>query len=104
MAKVSYHPEPGAAEETSQFGFNFAKGKSVDVSDAHALAKFRGNRFFKVSEKEKETEDSGLKAVHRGAGSYSIMDGDKEVKQGLTKADADAFNGLSDADKAEYIK
>lgn len=49
-------------------------------------------------------EVSNLEAKHRGRGSYSIMRGDEEVKEGLTKEDADAFNSLSDADKAEYVK
>lgn len=44
-------------------------------------------------------------AKHRGGGSYSIVDGDgKEVAEKLTKADADSFNAMSDAEKAEYVK
>jgi hypothetical protein len=45
----------------------------------------------------------GLKAVHRGGGSFSIMRGDEEVAEKLTKADADAFNAMSDEDKAAYV-
>lgn len=44
-----------------------------------------------------------LEAKHRGRGSYSVMDGDDEVMEGLTKADADAFNALSDDDKEAYV-
>jgi hypothetical protein len=44
-----------------------------------------------------------LKAVHRGRGSWSIMDGDVEVKEGLSKADAEAFNSWSDADKEAFV-
>lgn len=46
---------------------------------------------------------STLLAVHRGRGSFSIMDGDTEVLEGLTKADADAFSALSDEDKAKFV-
>lgn len=44
-----------------------------------------------------------LEAKHRGRGSYSVMDGDVEVMEGLAKADADAFNALSDDDKEAYV-
>jgi len=107
MTKVSYHPEPGSSDKTEQFGYSFANGKAVEVDDAKALAKFRGNQFFKVSdkaEKEEKPAEDGLKAVHNGGGRFVIKDGDKIVKEGLNKADADAFNALSDEDKAEYVK
>lgn len=105
MTKVSYLPEPGTPDETTQFGYDFSDGKSVSVTDAKALAKFRGNRFFKVSEaKEEKKPEEGLKASHNGGGRYVIKDGDTAVKDGLTKEDAAVFNALSDADKAEYVK
>ena len=45
-----------------------------------------------------------LEARHRGRGSWSIMRGDEELKEGLSKDDAEAFNALSDEEKAEYVK
>lgn len=48
--------------------------------------------------------DAGLKAVHRGRGSFSIMRGDEEVKEGLSKDDADAFNEMSADDREAYVK
>lgn len=43
-------------------------------------------------------------AKHRGAGSYSILDADgNEVGEKLSKADAEAFNDLSDEDKAAFV-
>lgn len=48
MAKVIYLPEKGTDDETEQFGHKFAGGKPTEVNDEKALAKFRGNRFFKV--------------------------------------------------------
>lgn len=44
-----------------------------------------------------------LKAVHHGGGKFNIVDGDVVLVAGLTKADADAFNGLSDEDKKAYV-
>lgn len=44
-----------------------------------------------------------LEAKHRGGGSYSIMRGDEEVVEKLSKADAEAFNAMSDDDKAAYV-
>lgn len=46
----------------------------------------------------------GLKAVHHGGGKFNIVDGDDVLAKGLTKADADSFNGLSDEDKAAYAE
>ncbi|HYE46227.1 MAG TPA: hypothetical protein VEA44_10695 [Caulobacter sp.] len=44
-----------------------------------------------------------LKAEHHGGGKFNITEGEKVLKEGLTKADADAFNALSDEDKAAFI-
>jgi hypothetical protein len=109
MTKVSYHPEPGSPDETTQFGYVFADGKPTEVKDGEpALAKFRSNRFFKVhgAEKEKVAKpaDDGLKAVHVAGGRFVIKKGSETVKEGLNKADADAFNALSDDDKAAYVE
>jgi len=47
--------------------------------------------------------DAPTKAIHRGAGSYSVMQGDTEIVERLTKAEAVEFNGLSDDDKGAWI-
>jgi hypothetical protein len=117
MATVTYKPGPGENEETSQFGYDFKGKKSVEVTNPDHLAKFRGNRFFEVSESKAEAKKaaetapkpasgttSELSAVHRGRGSWSIMQGAEEVRDGLSKEDADAFNAMSAEDKAEYVK
>ncbi len=52
MPKVTYTPGQGEAEETSQFGYHFKKGQSVEVTDEKQLAKFRGNPFFAVGDKK----------------------------------------------------
>ena len=45
-----------------------------------------------------------LVAKHRGAGSYSVMRGDDEVVDKLAKDQAEAFNALSDEDKAVAVE
>lgn len=108
MVNVIYVPESGTPEETTQFGYDFRGGKPTEVTDAKALAKFRGNRFFTVSEPKAEKAPSaveyGLKGVHHGGGRFVIKNNGEIIKDGLNKADADAFNALSDEDKAEYVK
>lgn len=112
MPKIKYEAKGSGAEEVTAFGYDFKDGKATEVKDADA-AKFDGNPFFSVSAKTEKTDaktaakteddDTTLKAVHIAGGRYSIKRGDEELKKGLTKADAEAFNGMSDEDKAEYV-
>jgi hypothetical protein len=46
---------------------------------------------------------AGPEAKHRGAGSYSIMDGDTELREKLTKDQADAFNKLDAEGKDKWL-
>jgi hypothetical protein len=59
----------------------------------------------KLVEKAKKTEKpaEGPTAVHRGAGSYSVVDGDKELVEKLTKDEAEAFNKLDAEAKAAFV-
>jgi hypothetical protein len=41
-------------------------------------------------------------AKHVGGGSYFIMDGDNRVGEAMKKEDAEAFNALSDEEKAKF--
>ena len=165
MTKVTYTPEaaPNDAlpDSTTQFGYDFEKGKSVDVTNPAHLRKFAGHPHFEVKgdlpkdnevvrtateresaalgagsqelvtgtpkaapavapvsqpepgpdkvtprQADKPDGDSDLRAVHRGRGSFSVMQGDKdeEIIGGLTKEEAETFNNLSAADKAKYLK
>lgn len=45
-----------------------------------------------------------LKAEHHGGGKFNVTRGETVVHSGLSKADADAFNELSDEEKAEFVK
>lgn len=103
--KASYVGE--AEGDVEVFGVTFPEGKSADVPERYR-EKIEGNPFFKVgaakSEKKDEKTDTGLKAEHHGGGKFNITKGEEVLAEGLSKADADAFNALSDEDKAEYVK
>lgn len=114
MALVRYIPERGTPETTTQYGFELGP-EPVVVDDPRALAKFRGSPFFEVIEDADPTPPAtppdppanvGYRAVHNGGGRFIIVHGDKDEKvgAGLNKADADAFNALSDDKKAAYVE
>jgi hypothetical protein len=103
MPKVKY-----LGGDTSQFGYDFKDGESVTVTDEKHLAKFKGNPHFEVSGDKSETEKpvtatTGLKAEHHGGGKFNITNGENVVQRGLSKADADAFNAMSDDEKLAYV-
>lgn len=106
MAKVTYKPEPGTPARHTQFGVEFGP-EPVDVTDKKVLAKVRGNPFYEVVG-DGETEppqNSTLVARHRGRGVYGVFDGDIALDAigQMTKGDAEAFNAMSDAEKAAFI-
>lgn len=81
-------------------------GQSVEVemSEVEAeIAKATGWFEFEEAQAEPEPEPASLKAEHRGGGRYFVMDGDKPVGEAMTKEDAEAFNALSDEDKAAFV-
>lgn len=46
---------------------------------------------------------AGMRAEHRGAGRYAIMNGEEEFYEPLKKAEAKEFNEMSDEDKTRFI-
>lgn len=48
--------------------------------------------------------DASLKAEHHGGGRFNITEVETVHLSGLSKADADAFNGMSDEDKRAYVE
>ncbi|CAM5194734.1 putative protein OS=Bosea thiooxidans OX=53254 GN=SAMN05660750_03333 PE=4 SV=1 [Bosea thiooxidans] len=52
----------------------------------------------------KPAAPSGPVAQHRGGGRYFVMDGDVPLGEAMSKDDAEAFNALSDEDKAAFLK
>lgn len=110
MAKVTYKPAEGEPTTHTQYGITWGP-EPVEVTNPAVLARVRGNRYYQVEgddgqELKTSSTDGGLEAEHRGGGRYVIVhgEGDDDVIKGLTKADADAFNALSDEDKAAYVE
>lgn len=97
----------GEAEgDVEAFGVTFPEGKSADVP-ARYRDKVAGNAFFKVgggkSDEKPKKDETALKAEHHGGGKFNITKGEEVLASGLSKVDADAFNDLSDDEKAAYV-
>lgn len=57
MAQVKYHGEyPDGSDSISQYGYEFAGGKAVSITDKTVLGKLAGNRFFEVSGESDKNE------------------------------------------------
>lgn len=89
--------------DTEQFGYVFADGKPVEVTDAAHLAKFRGNPFFAVEGEDAKPQPVGLHAVHKGRGVFAIMEDADERMTGLDKSEAEIFNAMSEEDQRAYL-
>ena len=83
-------------------GHIFPLGEAVDVP-ASVAARLAGHSHFTVGASVEPPADE-LIARHRGRGSYSIMRGDEELVQGLSKDEAAAFNDLSNDDKRAFVQ
>ncbi|MBN9074303.1 MAG: hypothetical protein J0H34_22425 [Rhizobiales bacterium] len=85
-------------------------GKEADVVDAKEITEAQIDAFeregVKVKAKGGKTKapEAGLKAIHSGGGKFNVVDGDTVLLSGLSKADADAFNAMSDAEKITFIE
>lgn len=115
MPKITFtgDPNPNATNPASldHLGVTFPLGVPVDVPDDVAQ-KLATHSHFSVGGKKAEPPavppaappaDVPFEAKHRGFGRYSVMQGDKEVVEGLSKEEAAAFNTWSDEDKAAYV-
>jgi hypothetical protein len=86
-------------------------GKEDDVLNGAELTEAQIEAFardgVKVTVKGTKSKDDdfvvGPEAKHRGAGSYSIMEGDAEVREKLTKEQAEAFNALDVEGKTKWL-
>lgn len=91
-------------------------GQEVDVELNAAEAKIaKATGWFDIEGKPKAeakkaeggSDDSGanggLVAKHSGGGRYFVLDGGEKVSDVMTKDDAEAFNALSDEDKAAFV-
>ncbi|MCV0348462.1 MAG: hypothetical protein K5863_00165 [Nitratireductor sp.] len=85
-------------------------GKKADLFDAKELTEEQIEAFeregVKVKAKASKASkvEAGLVAKHHGGGRFNIVDGDDVLLSGLTKADADAFNAMSDEDKTAFVQ
>jgi hypothetical protein len=50
-----------------------------------------------------KAQEGEYRAVHRGRGSYSVMRGDVEVVEGLTRLEYQSFNTYSPAEQAAFV-
>ncbi|TPK14162.1 hypothetical protein [Mesorhizobium sp. B2-5-11] len=76
----------------------------VDLSDAELkVAKGTGWFGFEGGKTKAAQTDDTAKAVHHGGGKFNVVKGDDLLLSGLNKADADAFNAMSDEDKTAFI-
>lgn len=107
---VTYTDLDGSCPRTTFHGVPFEDGEPVEIEGgADLVAAARSNPWFEVEDGssagggEVMPPVQPLKAEHRGRGSYSIMRGDVEVREGLTKAQAEEFGALSDEGKEAFI-
>jgi hypothetical protein len=86
-------------------------GKEDDIPNAAELTEAQIEAFardgVKVTVEGTKNKDDdvvvGPEAKHRGAGSYSIMEGETEIREKLTKEQAEAFNKLDAEGKAKWL-
>jgi hypothetical protein len=91
-------------------GGKSGKGGNANADLTKALAEITTLKD-RVAELELENEELkkqipapvAPEAKHRGAGSYSIMEGETELREKLTKEQADAFNALDVEGKAKWL-
>lgn len=88
-----------------QFDRAFASVKD-DLATAEATIETLTGQLATANAKIAELGKPGasLKAEHHGGGKFNITNGETVLAKGLSKADADAFNAMSDVEKAEYVK
>jgi coproporphyrinogen III oxidase-like Fe-S oxidoreductase len=116
MTKVTYKmPTEDDSAVVTMGGVRFFDGQSVEVDEEeheHLLSKLRTNQHFEVADSKPKAPKAdskpkapaeGLRAVHIAGGRFKIVDGDRLIKEGLNKAEADSFNALSDEDKAALV-
>lgn len=94
-------------------GIYNGKGEQIEVGTVLTLSEepkaWRG-RYAVISEGGEDkvavtnpATEAGLKAEHHGGGKFKITRGEETILNGLSKVDADAFNALSDEDKAAFV-
>lgn len=106
MAKFTNYTQGPKGVHTKNGLVYIDAGKSadLDVSEGEAAAAKATGWFSRPKDGEVEqSPETGLKAEHHGGGKFNITKGEEVLLQGLSKADADAFNAMSDAEKAAFV-
>jgi hypothetical protein len=96
MAVMRSQFDASYADITSRFQTSTAEVEKLTTDLATANAE--------ISKLKQSQAPATLKAEHHGGGKFNITQGEAVLAQGLSKADADAFNAMSDAEKAAYVK
>lgn len=95
------------AEMRKRFDASFAaattelqaeKGKVAELEQALA------NRDAEIAALKQGSAPVAFKAEHHGGGKFNVTEGETVHLSGLSKADADAFNGMSPADQKAYVE
>lgn len=93
-------------------GIYDGKGKELEIGSEHDLKDEPigwAGRYTVVSGGKKEGKTAVtngvpvLKAEHHGGGKFNITKGEEVLLSGISKAEADDFNALSDEDKAAFV-
>jgi hypothetical protein len=74
------------------------KAKVAELENAVA------DRDAEITALKQNGRSGSLKAEHHGGGKFNVTEGETVHLSGLSKADADAFNAMSDDDKAKYVE
>jgi hypothetical protein len=91
--KGSYSANPEASAAPVAAVDDAIKAKDAEIE---ALKK-------QLAEAQKGSGGTVLKAEHHGGGKFNVTEGETVHLSGLSKADADAFNAMSDEEKAAYV-
>lgn len=93
-------------------GIYNSKGEQIEVGTVLTLSEepkgWRGRYAVIASGGKGKTavtnpDETGLKAEHHGGGKFKITKGEEVILNGLSKADADAFNALSAEDREAFV-
>ena len=102
--------ENGDREEMAEMRKRFDASFSALQTELQAarakveeLEKGIGERDAEIGRLKQRGALVALKAEHHGGGKFNVTEGETVHLSGLSKADADAFNAMSDEDKVAYI-
>lgn len=78
--------------------------KEVQFDEVGERQARRLNGVLKIETAKPKKDETGFKAEHHGGGKFNVTQGETVYLKGLSKADADAFNAMSEEDKRAYVE